>query len=98
MQSFATGIHERWPNSLQGRPARNKRNVWNVPTRSFRGAHFATYPEALIIECIKAGCPPGDVVLDLFFGAGTTRLVARNLGQNHIGIERNPDYVKIAEA
>jgi site-specific DNA-methyltransferase (adenine-specific) len=48
MQSFANGIHERWPNSLQGRPARNKRSVWNVPTRSFRGAHFATYPEALL--------------------------------------------------
>ena len=72
--------------------------MWNVPTRSFRGAHFATYPEALIIDCIKAGCPPGGVVLDPFFGAGTTGLVARNLGRNYIGIELNPDYVKTAEA
>ena len=98
MQSFANGIHELWPNSLQGQPARNKRSVWNVPTRSFRGAHFATYPEALIIDCIKVCCPPGDVVLEPFFGVGTTGLVARNLGRNYIGIELNPDYVKIAEA
>jgi len=97
VQSFANGIHERWPSTLQGRPARNKRSVWNVPTRSFRGAHFATYPEALIIDCIKAGCPPGGVVLDPFFGAGTTGVVARSLGRSYIGIELNPEYVKIAE-
>ena len=98
IQSFANGIHKRWPNNLQGRPARNKRSVWNVPTRSFRGAHFATYPEVLIIDCIKAGCPPGDVVLDPFFGVATTGLVARSLGRNYIGIELNLNYVKIAEA
>jgi len=78
-------------------PKANKRSVWTVPTRSFRGAHFATYPEALIINCIKAGCPPGGVVLDPFFGAGTTGLVAQNTGRNYIGIELNPEYVKIAQ-
>ena len=77
--------------------ARNRRSVWTVPTRSFRGAHFATYPEALIIDCIKAGCPPGGVVLDPFFGAGTTGLVARNMGRNYIGIELNAEYVKLAK-
>jgi DNA modification methylase len=77
-------------------PARNKRSVWTVPTRSFRGAHFATYPEALITDCIKAGCPPGGTVLDPFFGAGTTGVVARNTGRNYIGIELNEAYVKMA--
>ena len=97
VQSFAAGVHERWPNSVQGVPSRNKRSVWSVPTRSFRGAHFATYPPALIADCIKAGCPFGGVVLDPFMGSGTTGLVARSLGRNYIGIELNPDYVKIAE-
>jgi DNA modification methylase len=78
------------------KPARNKRDVWTVPTRSFKGAHFATYPEALIVDCVKAGCPPGGVVLDPFFGAGTTGVVARNLGRNYIGIELNAEYVGIA--
>jgi hypothetical protein len=78
-------------------PARNKRSVWTVPTRSFRGAHFATYPEALIIDCIKAGCPSGGVVLDPFFGAGTTGIVARNMGRNYMGIELNSEYVELAK-
>jgi DNA modification methylase len=77
-------------------PARNKRSVWTVPTRSFRGAHFATYPPALITPCIEAGCPPGGVVLDPFFGAGTTGLVAHGLGRQYVGIELNPEYVEIA--
>jgi DNA modification methylase len=88
--------HERWPNQRDGMPLRNKRSVWTVPTRSFRAAHFATYPEALIIDCIKAGCPEGGVVLDPFFGAGTTGVVARKLARNYVGIELNPDYVTIA--
>jgi DNA modification methylase len=78
-------------------PARHRRSVWTVPTRSFRGAHFATYPEALIVDCIKAGCPLDGIVLDPFFGAGTTGLVARNMGRNYIGIELNPEYVELAK-
>lgn len=97
VNTLANGVHERWPHRIGTMPARHKRSVWTVPTRSFRGTHFATYPEALIIDCIKAGCPPGGVVLDPFFGAGTTGVVARNLGRNYIGIELNPAYVKIAE-
>jgi len=53
-------------------PARNKRSVWTVPTRGFKGAHFATFPPALIRTCIEAGCPLGGIVLDPFMGAGTT--------------------------
>jgi len=61
-------------------------------------AHFATFPERLIIDCIKAGCPEGGIILDPFMGAGTTALVARKLNRNFIGFELNPAYIKIAEA
>jgi DNA modification methylase len=78
-------------------PARNKRSVWTVPTKAFKGAHFATFPPALIRTCIEAGCPADGVVLDPFMGAGTTAVVARELGRNYVGIELNSEYVKIAE-
>lgn len=75
---------------------RNKRTVWTVGSRGFTEAHFATYPEELIVPCIKAGCPPGGIVLDPFMGAATTAVVARKLGRNYIGFELNPDYIAIA--
>lgn len=75
---------------------RNKRSVWTVATQPFSEAHFATFPPALIEPCILAGCPPGGTVLDPFFGAGTTGLVADRLQRNCIGIELNPDYEVIA--
>lgn len=68
---------------------RNKRSVWTVATESFRGAHFATYPQKLVEPCILAGCPAGGTVLDIFFGSGTTGQVAQRLGRNYIGIEIN---------
>lgn len=75
---------------------RNKRDVWTVNTAGFKDAHFATYPPALITDCIKAGCPPGGIVLDPFMGAGTTAVVAESLGRNYIGFELNSEYVEIA--
>lgn len=75
----------------------NKRSVWTVTTKPFSEAHFATFPEDLIVDCIKAGCPEGGIVLDPFMGAGTTAIVARKLNRNYIGYELNPDYIKIAE-
>lgn len=75
----------------------NKRSVWTVNTRPYSEAHFATFPERLIIDCIKAGCPENGTILDPFMGAGTTALVARKLNRNYIGFELNPDYIKIAE-
>lgn len=74
----------------------NKRSVWTVGSQPFKEAHFATFPPNLIIDCIKAGCPAGGLVLDPFFGAGTTGLVARDLGRDYIGIELNPEYIDIA--
>ena len=71
---------------------RNKRSVWTVPTQPFSGAHFATFPPALIEPCILAGSRPGDIVLDPFFGSGTTGQVAQALGRNWIGCELQEDY------
>lgn len=71
---------------------RNKRSVWTVATTPYAGAHFATFPSALIEPCILAGAPAGGVVLDPFFGSGTTGQVAQDLGRHFIGCELNPDY------
>jgi len=75
----------------------NKRSVWTVTTKPFSGAHFATFPQDLIVDMIKAGCPEGGIILDPFMGAGTTAVVARKLNRNFIGYELNPEYLKIAE-
>jgi DNA modification methylase len=74
---------------------RNKRSVWTVATESYRGAHFATFPRALIQPCILAGCPSGGTVLDPFGGSGTTGQVAESLGRNSILIELNPSYIEL---
>lgn len=76
---------------------RNKRSVWNVATKPFREAHFATFPEELIEPCILAGARAGDLVLDPFMGAGTTAVVADRLGRRFVGAELNPEYAAIAE-
>jgi len=75
----------------------NKRSVWTVNPRPYSEAHFATFPERLIVDCIKAGCPENGLVLDHFMGSGTTALVARKLNRNFIGFELNPEYIEIAE-
>lgn len=76
---------------------RNPRSVWTVTTKPFKDAHFATYPEDLIVPCILAGCPEGGLVLDPFMGAGTTALVSKKLGRNYVGFELNEEYKKIAD-
>ena len=83
--------------NLIGEGMANKKSVWVVPTMPFSEAHFATFPEDLIVPCIKAGCPEGGIVLDPFMGAGTTALVAHKLNRNYIGTELNPEYCQIAE-
>ena len=79
------------------RETRNKRSVWKINTKPYKGAHFATFPEELPTLCIKAGSKEGDVILDPFFGSGTTGWVAQRLARAWIGIELNPEYIKIAE-
>lgn len=79
-----------------GSDTRNRRSVWTVPTRPFKGAHFATFPEQLIEPCILAGAPAGGVVLDPFMGAGTTAVVAERIGRQWVGCELNPTYADMA--
>lgn len=75
---------------------RNKRSVWTCAVSGYRGAHFATYPPALITPCVLAGCPEGGVVLDPFTGSGTTGEVALRNRRRFVGIELNPEYVDLA--
>lgn len=76
---------------------RNKRDVWSVGVASYHEAHFATFPEELIEPCILAGSRTNGIVLDPFFGSGTTGVVAQKNNRNYLGIELNPEYIKIAE-
>ncbi len=83
--------------NLIGGGKANKRSVWSVTTMPYKGAHFATFPELLIEDCIKAGCKVGGLVLDPFSGAGTTALVAAKLNRDYVGIELNKKYVAMSE-
>lgn len=79
------------------RETRNRRSVWTVPTKPYKGAHFAAFPPELIVPCVLAGAPEGGVVLDPFGGSGTTAQVARSLGRRAVVVELNPEYVKLIE-
>lgn len=81
---------------VNGAVKRNRRTVWNVHTQGFPGAHFATFPPALVKPCLLASTKPGDFILDPFFGSGTAGLVAQQLGRKYVGIELNPEYVALA--
>ncbi|MFZ6767803.1 DNA-methyltransferase [Undibacterium sp. Di26W] len=71
---------------------RNRRSVWTIATKPYKGAHFATFPPALVEPCILAGSRPGDIVLDPFIGSGTTAEVALRHGRKFIGCELNQEY------
>lgn len=73
----------------------NKRSVWTIAPQPYDGAHFATYPPKLIEPCILAGSAPGDVVLDPFFGSGTTGEVAERHGRRWLGFDLNPAYEQL---
>lgn len=77
---------------------RNRRSVWTVATRPYKGAHFATFPPALIDPCVLAGSRPGDIVLDPFMGSGTTAAVALQHGRQYLGCELNPAYQPLLDA
>ena len=75
---------------------RNKRDVWTISSKPFRGAHFAVMPEALVEPCILAGSQGGDTILDPFAGSGTVGVVALREGRKFIGAELNPEYAAMA--
>jgi DNA modification methylase len=76
---------------------RNRRSVWTIPTKPFKGAHFAVMPEALVEPCILASSRQDDTILDPFTGSGTVAVVALRHERNFIGTELNPEYVNIAK-
>jgi len=75
---------------------RNKRDVWTVATKPYKGAHFAVMPEALVEPCILAGSAVGDTVLDPFTGSGTVGMVALRHNRNFVGTELNAEYAELA--
>jgi site-specific DNA-methyltransferase (cytosine-N4-specific) len=87
---------ERW-NFVDGVAMRRSRSVWSIPTRGFRGAHYAPMPLALAEKCVIAGCPVGGIVLDPFCGSGTTIIASLKNERNAIGIELGGQYVEIAK-
>lgn len=93
-----TKANESFDAAMQDMPlSRNKRTVWTIPTEAFSGAHFATFPRALVVPCVLAGSRPGDVVLDPFMGSGTVGQVALSLGRRYLGVELNAEYVRMGE-
>jgi DNA modification methylase len=89
--------HEAMQEEATTGQTRNRRSVWSVNTKPFKGAHFAVMPEALAEPCVLAGSAPGDLVLDPFTGSGTVAVVALRHGRRFIGTELNPEYVQIAQ-
>ena len=83
--------------AVRGPNGRNLRTVWDINTRACRHAHFATFPPELVSPCLELGSRERDLVLDPFVGSGTTGFVALDLRRRFVGIELNPDYIKIAE-
>jgi len=80
-----------------GTGKKNRRSVWSINTEAYNGAHFATFPTALVRPCILAGSRPGDIVLDPFLGSGTVCAEAISLGRLGTGIELNINYIGLAE-
>jgi len=84
------------PSTTKGYATRNKRDVWTIPVRPFKEAHFAVMPEALVEPCVLATSHEGDTVLDPFTGSGTAGVVAHRLRRNFLGVELNPEYATLA--
>ena len=86
------GVNSRPPEYKIYDGMRNKRDVWSINTKPYSGAHFAVFPQELVEPMILAGSKVGDIVLDPFFGSGTTGQVAQKLGRQYIGCELNVEY------
>ena len=92
----SVGTHREDREDVAYNETRNRRSVWTVPTSPYSGAHFATFPPALIEPCILAGSRVGDIVLDPFSGSGTTAAVSKSLGRSAVGVELNQQYLELA--
>jgi site-specific DNA-methyltransferase (cytosine-N4-specific) len=95
---FSKSEHYRYDHeAIRGPNDRNIRTVWDIHTRPYPEAHFATFPPALVEPCVRIGSGQRDFVLDPFIGSGTTGAVALQLNRRFVGIELNPEYLSIAE-
>ena len=97
-QGTAKWIGNKSKEELQAIGKKNRRSVWTVATKPYKGAHFATFPPALIEPCILAGSRVNDIVLDPFMGSGTTAAVALQHGRQYLGCELNPEYQPLQDA
>ena len=79
--------------NLENPYVRNKRDVWTVTTKPYKGAHYATFNPELIKPCILAGAPEGGIVFDPFVGSGTTVATAMQLGRKGIGLDLSLKYL-----
>jgi DNA modification methylase len=83
--------------AVRGPNGRNLRTVWDIKTRPYAEAHFATFPPGLVEPCVSVGSRPGDLILDPFIGSGTSGVVALRAKRRFVGVELNPSYLRIAE-
>ena len=79
------------------RGTRNRRSVWSINTVPYKGAHFAVFPKELVRLCVLAGSKPDSYILDPFSGSGTVAEVCVENNRNCVGIELNPNYIKLAQ-
>ena len=93
------GMRSKWDKMTaaeQAAAGSNLKNVWMIATHAYKGEHIATFPPDLVINCVKAGTAPGDLILDPFGGAGTVGLVASGLGRKARLIELKQEYAELA--
>ena len=84
--------------AVRGPNDRRQRTVWDINTQAAPGqTNFAVFPPALVERCVLSSTHPTDLVLDPFFGTGTTGVVAQALERRFLGIELHPEYVEIAK-
>lgn len=94
---YVEGVKHSDGSVFTGSDTRNRRSVWSITTKPYKGAHFATFPPDLVEPCVAAGSRPGDTVLDPFGGSGTTAQVALQQGRSAILCELNAEYVELAK-
>ena len=78
-------------------PMRPEFDVWDIPSVTYKGAHFAVYPPELIEKPILSCCPVGGIVVDPFMGSGTTGEVAKLNDRKYIGFELNEEYAILSQ-
>lgn len=76
---------------------RHKRSVWTMPSRKAKGMHFATFSPQLILPCILAGSDPGDTIIDIYSGSGTTGETGMDNGRDVVQIDLKPDYTDMSD-